>query len=81
MVFLMLGAFAAPLNMVSHFDQKKRKLVTLLLKLARKYKLDVQLNRGSEDNEVQAVFRPAIRWAHPDKRGSPEDVTSLPGGS
>ena len=63
--------------MPSVLDQKRRALVTLLKQLARKYKLTLDLNRQSSDAQLQAAFRRVVRWAHPDKRGSNEDMQCL----
>ena len=51
--------------------------MTLLKQLARKYKLTLDLNRQSSDAQLQAAFRRVVRWAHPDKRGSNEDMQGL----
>lgn len=58
-------------------DVKKRALVTLLKRLARKYKLNLDLVREASDAQVLAAFRRVIRWAHPDKSGSEDDTKDL----
>ena len=63
--------------MPSEADTKKRAMVSLLKKLARKYKLQVTLVRESTDVQVMSAFRKVLRWAHPDKGGSDEDTKGL----
>ena len=63
--------------MPSEVDAKKRVLVTLLKRLARKYNLQLSLVREATDAQVGAAFRRVIKQAHPDKRGSAADAKEL----
>eukprot|EP00973_Karenia_brevis_P000792 110049-Karenia_brevis.AAC.1 len=53
----------------------KRALVSLLLTLAQKYHLVLNINRDSADEDVRKSFRKIILRAHPDKAGGSEEDT------
>ena len=63
------------LGMPCPTELKKRALVTVLKKLARKYKVKLELVQEATDAQVMAAFRKVIRWAHPDKSGSADDTS------
>ena len=51
----------------------KRALVKVLLTLASKYGVALQVNRDSEDKVVLSAYKRVALKAHPDKGGTNED--------
>lgn len=62
---------------VSPAIEARRALVRLLAKTARARRLTVNVNRDSPDKDVQAAFRKVIKYAHPDKGGTDEEMKLL----
>ena len=58
-------------------QRTRRALVVLVLSLARKYKLVLDLNRDSTDKVVVACVRRLMMKTHPDKGGDVEDQQRL----
>ena len=63
--------------MGSHAQLAKRALVKLLLSLAAKYLVSLNLNRDSMDAKVRAGYKRIMLKAHPDKGGDTTDVQIL----
>ena len=62
---------------VSPLQRAQRALVSLLLRLAAKYSVELSVNRDSCDKELTAAFRKVARRAHPDKGGTTADTQGL----
>ena len=63
--------------MVAAIDRAKRALVTLLLALASKYNVVLDLRRESADEVVRKAFRKVSLKTHPDRGGDPEEQKKL----
>ena len=59
--------------MPSELDVAKRALVSLLLRLAGKYGLSLELTRESADKDVQRAYKKVAFKTHPDKGGAQAD--------
>ena len=59
--------------MVSDADRLKRALVTLLLALAKTYRILLKVERNSPEDEVKKAVRKLSLKVHPDKGGNQED--------
>lgn len=55
----------------------KRAFVRVILFLAQKYQLDVNINRDSQDGDVMQAYRRVVRRVHPDKGGRTKDAQQL----
>ena len=62
---------------VSSVQAAKRLLVSILLKLARRYNLKVVVTRDSTDQDVHAAYRRVALKTHPDKGGSKAEFQEL----
>ena len=58
-------------------DRAKRTFVKLLLRIAVKYKVHVEVSRDSPDALVMKAYRKVMRYAHPDKGGHIGDAQRL----
>ncbi len=61
----------------SRYEKAKRAFVTLLLSLARAYRVVVEVNRDSEDAVVHTAYRKVLLKVHPDKGGTDADAQRL----
>ena len=58
-------------------DRLQRALVSVLLRLARLYAVDLRVTRESPDVEVRNAFKKLSRKTHPDHGGRTEHQTEL----
>ena len=62
---------------VSPLQKAQRAFVTVLLRLAAKYCLQLGVTRDSSAKELTAAFRKVARRTHPDKGGTTADTQAL----
>ena len=63
--------------MPSVVDRLKRAFVSVLLRLAAAYGLDLRVTRESSDAEVRGAYRKLSRRTHPDRGGQTTHQTEL----
>lgn len=62
---------------VSAVQVAKRTFISILLKIARRYNVQIGVNRDSADEAVKAAYKRVALKAHPDKGGSKEHLQEL----